>query len=107
MEGTIRITERDLEREVRWLREAGHHFPACLMERLWREVAATGADGVTLGRGAMDAEDLGRLRPGETVRHLPTGESFVVTSCHAGRVTAVRTADVSDPREWERVPDGR
>jgi hypothetical protein len=42
-----------------------------------------------------------------TVRHLPTGESFVVTSCHAGRATAVRTADVSDPREWERVPDGR
>lgn len=105
MDGTIRITERDVEREVRWLREAGHHFPACLMECLWREVAATGVDTVTLGRGAMNTEDLGRLRPGETVRHLPTGESYVVTASHGGRATAVRTAEVSNPCEWERVPD--
>lgn len=37
----ITITAADVEREVRWLREAGHTFAASLMIALWELSAAT------------------------------------------------------------------
>ena len=107
MEDTVRVTGRDVEREARWLREAGHHFPACVLEGLWRELAADGRDCITLGRGAMTADDIGNLKPGDQVRHLLSGESYVVTASHGDRATAARTADLTNPCEWERVVDAK
>lgn len=40
MEDSIRITTRDVEREARWLRVAGHAFAATLMEAMWAELNA-------------------------------------------------------------------
>lgn len=34
----VPIRASDIEREARWLREAGHTFAASLLEALWREI---------------------------------------------------------------------
>lgn len=34
----VPVAEQDVVREARWLRDAGHSFPASLLEALWAEV---------------------------------------------------------------------
>ena len=39
-EKTIHITAADVEREARWLHEAGHGYPASLLQDLWSDLVA-------------------------------------------------------------------
>lgn len=41
------------------------------------------------------------LKPGDTIRHKGGGDALVVTANYGNRVTAVRTADVTNPCEWQ------
>ncbi len=51
-------------------------------------------------------ETLSKLKPGDTVRHISSSESMIVTANYGDRVTAVRTADISNAKEWFLVkPD--
>ena len=52
----------------------------------------------------MTREEFERLREGDIVRSKLSGDSYVVTANCRGRVTAVRTADLTNPDEWEVVP---
>lgn len=59
----------------------------------------------------MTADELKELERGDIVRHLGDAGSFVVCDNFGKRVTAVRTADITNPSEWEVVvrkkdPDG-
>jgi hypothetical protein len=50
----------------------------------------------------MSHADMSALKPGDIVRGV-RGESYVVTANYGDRVTAVRTADLTNPHEWEIV----
>jgi hypothetical protein len=43
------------------------------------------------------------LRVGDIIRGKASGDSYVVTAIYGDRATAVRTMDVTNPAEWERV----
>jgi hypothetical protein len=46
------------------------------------------------------------LRAGDIVRSKVTGEAYIVTAPYGERITAVRSADVTNPDEWDVVtPD--
>lgn len=45
------------------------------------------------------------LKPGDLIRHKTGSEAYVVTANYGTRVTAVRTADVTNPAEWDRCED--
>ncbi len=49
----------------------------------------------------MNKEELNKLERGNIVRSKANGTSYVVTGNYGGRVTAVRTADLTNPSEWE------
>jgi len=51
----------------------------------------------------MTPEEMTNLSSGDIIRHASGGEAFVVTGNFGGRVTAVRTVDVTNPIEWELV----
>jgi hypothetical protein len=51
----------------------------------------------------VTAEEFRRLGMGDVVRSRVTGESFIVMSNYGARVTAVATADLTHPDEWELV----
>jgi len=52
----------------------------------------------------MTKEEFSALRPGDTVRgKLPTSLPYIVTANYGDRVTAVRSADMTNPDEWELV----
>jgi hypothetical protein len=48
----------------------------------------------------MTPEEMQDLRTGDLVRHASSGEVFVVTGNYGGRVTAVRSVDLTNPHEW-------
>lgn len=48
----------------------------------------------------MTKDQMRALRPGDVVQSLHTGLAYVVTGNYGNRVTAVRTADISNPVEW-------
>jgi hypothetical protein len=52
----------------------------------------------------MTPEELRNLQPGDLVRGKLLGMIYVVTANYGDRVTAVRTADITNPEEWELVP---
>ena len=55
----------------------------------------------------MTEKEFAGLRPGELVRHKNSVHAMIVHANYGDRVTAVRTADLTNPREWDRVsPDG-
>jgi len=39
-EKTIQVTAADVDREARWLSEAGHDYPASLLRALWSDLVA-------------------------------------------------------------------
>jgi hypothetical protein len=51
----------------------------------------------------MTEDQLGMLRIGDIIRHKDSGDALVVTGNYGGRVTAVRTYDVTNPSEWDIV----
>jgi len=51
----------------------------------------------------MNKVDFNKLQPGDAVRHKGGGDVFLVTANYGGRVTAVRTADITNPDEWDIV----
>lgn len=54
----------------------------------------------------MTTEEFFSLKVGDIVRGKATKESFVVTAHYGTRLTAVRTADITNPEEWDLVWDG-
>lgn len=51
----------------------------------------------------MTQDDLKNLQVGDLVRHAAFHGVYVVTGNYGGRVTAVRTVDLTNPSEWERA----
>jgi hypothetical protein len=51
----------------------------------------------------MEKTDFLKLQRGDIIRHISDGESLIVAANYGGRVTAVRTYDVTNPPEWELV----
>ncbi len=49
----------------------------------------------------MTEDEMLELDVGDIVRHAEGGESYVVTGNYVGRVTAVRTVDITNASEWE------
>lgn len=48
----------------------------------------------------MTDEQMNNLRPGDIVRHKSSYDAYVVTANFGGRVTAVRSVDITNPDEW-------
>ena len=48
-------------------------------------------------------KDFSKLKPGSIVRHKGDTEAYIVTSNYSHRVTAARTADLTNPQEWDLV----
>jgi len=48
----------------------------------------------------MTEADLRELEPGALISHQSGGPVYMVTGCYGGRVTAVRTVDVTNAAEW-------
>jgi hypothetical protein len=51
----------------------------------------------------MTQDQLNTLNRGDLIRHKSQPDTIVVTANYGGRVTAVRTYDVTNPSEWELV----
>lgn len=51
----------------------------------------------------MTQDELNKLNPGDIVRGKSSKELYVVTGNYGGRVTAVKTADITNPIEWEVI----
>jgi len=62
--------------------------------------SAGGAKGNPDDDMGMTPERFRKLVPGDIIRHVHSPDAVVVTANHGGRVTAVRTVDVTNPREW-------
>jgi hypothetical protein len=54
----------------------------------------------------MTAEELAALQPGDIVRHKCSARGLIVTANYGGRVTAVRTYEVTNPDEWDVITSG-
>lgn len=55
----------------------------------------------------MTREDFQDLRPGDVVRGKAFSQVYIVTANYGDRVTAVRTADLTNPPEWDLVAKTR
>ncbi len=52
-------------------------------------------------------EEFASLNPGDLVRHKHSASAAIVHANYGKRVTAVRTFDLTNPMEWDKVaPDG-
>lgn len=51
----------------------------------------------------MTNDQFKKLNRGDIIKGAYTGNVFIVTDNYGGRVTAVQTADVTNPTEWELV----
>lgn len=51
----------------------------------------------------MTGKQFKSLDVGDIVRGRVSGVSYVVTGNYGGRVTAVRTAEITNPDEWELI----
>lgn len=51
----------------------------------------------------MTQDEFRALQPGAVVRSKANGLGYIVTANFGGRVTAVRTADLTNPCEWDVV----
>lgn len=51
----------------------------------------------------MTTEQFEKLDEGDIITHFNNGERYMVTANYGGRVTAVATADATNPDEWELV----
>lgn len=48
----------------------------------------------------MTPEQFRALKTGDTVRHDHSAVAYVVTANYGDRVTAVRSVDMTNPKEW-------
>lgn len=53
----------------------------------------------------MTHEEFASLKVGDIVRGKSSGQGYVVAAHYGSRVTAVRTADLTNPSEWDLVWD--
>jgi hypothetical protein len=51
----------------------------------------------------MTREEMRNLKPGQLIRHKHASEAVVVTANYGTRLTAVRTYDVLNPKEWDVI----
>lgn len=51
----------------------------------------------------MTKDQMRNLQPGDTIRGKLSGNSYIVTANYGDRVTAVRTADVTNHEEWDVI----
>lgn len=51
----------------------------------------------------MTPEEMKMLNVGDVVRHVAGEKGYVVTGNFGGRVTAVRSVDITNPDEWDLV----
>lgn len=51
----------------------------------------------------MDEKTMKDLKRGDFVKHTLGHKIYVVTGNYGGRVTAVLSADITNPSEWEQV----
>jgi len=52
----------------------------------------------------MTEEQFRKLRDGDIVRHKSEGSlPYIVTGNYGGRVTAVRSQDMTNPIEWDLI----
>ena len=49
----------------------------------------------------MTDDEMKDLRDGDVVAHRSGGKAYIVTGNYGGRVTAVRTVDITNPIEWD------
>ena len=62
--------------------------------------------GVGFGKetgGAMTDQELQKLKPGDTIRHVRDGDTCIVLSSWLDTIVAVRRITVTHAPEWERV----
>jgi hypothetical protein len=52
----------------------------------------------------MTLEEMRKLKPGDAIRHKGDANGYIVTANYLSRVTAVRTADITNPAEWDLAP---
>lgn len=51
----------------------------------------------------MTKDELANLDVGDLVKHFRSQDVYVVTGNYGGRVTMVRSADMTNPAEWQVV----
>lgn len=51
----------------------------------------------------MTPEQLHQLKTGDIIRHSGGGHPWIVIANYGERVTAVQSADITNPGEWELV----
>ena len=51
----------------------------------------------------MTKEEFKRLSPGDAVRHVSDVRGYIVTANYGSRVTAVSTADMTNPQAWDII----
>ena len=51
----------------------------------------------------MTKDEFKNLDRGNIVRHKAGSDGYVVTSNYGGRVTAVRSVDMTNPCEWDLI----
>ena len=49
----------------------------------------------------MKPSQMRRLQPGDMIRNINTGSTYVVVCNHGTRITARRTVEITDTSEWE------
>lgn len=54
----------------------------------------------------MNKEQMRNIRPGDVVRNkADRGHAYIVHCNYGNRITAVRTADITNHEEWELVEE--
>lgn len=51
----------------------------------------------------LTASEFANLKVGDIVRGRSSRQEYIVTANYGGRVTAVKTVDLTNPAEWELV----
>lgn len=51
----------------------------------------------------MTKQQMDKLQPGDIVRGKSSRQAYVVTANYGDHVTAVQTADLTNPDEWELI----
>ena len=51
----------------------------------------------------MTKDEFEQLTPGDIVRIKGDWQGYIVTASYGTRATAVRTVDITNPREWDLI----
>ena len=55
----------------------------------------------------MNPKSFENLQVGDTVKSKSSGITYVITAHFGDRITVVRTADLTNPYEWEVIKSAR